>query len=114
MGRWRGRVGATIIFVSALAGDVDAASPAASRPDCAEDKHGTFSVVHENDMFNQTDRGYTAGQRIAWVTPPHSKEFVNWLPLAGSWCKVRTEYALNQAIFTPTDTARVVPDPLDR
>lgn len=84
-----------------------------------DDAHGAFSVLHENDLFNQTDRGYTAGQRIAWVTrewetPKWPQDIARRFPLAGDWCSVRAEYALNQAIFTPTDTARSNPDLNDR
>lgn len=80
---------------------------------------GTFSLVVENDLFANSDRGYTSGQRLSWVTPqvdPHSgiAGWVRQIPLFAGWHTVRTEYALNQAIFTPADITRVNPDPLDR
>jgi hypothetical protein len=80
---------------------------------------GTFSLVVENDLFANTDRGYTSGQRLSWVTPPvdHRSGIVGWLrqfPAFSGWCTVRTEYSLNQAIFTPSDITRSNPDPRDR
>jgi lipid A 3-O-deacylase len=80
---------------------------------------GTFSLVFENDLFANTDRGYTSGQRLIFVTPPVDLNsgiagWVRQLPFFAEWREVRTEYSLNQAIFTPTDTTRPNPDPRDR
>jgi lipid A 3-O-deacylase len=96
-----------------------AASAACLKPDYPIEQYGTFSLVVENDLFANTDRGYTSGQRLTWVTPPVplDRGIVGWLrqfpPFAG-WCMVRTEYSLNQAIFTPSDITRSNPDPRDR
>ena len=84
------------------------------------ERAGTFSLVVENDLFANSDRGYTSGQRLSWVTRPmedlHSgiAGWVRQIPLFAGWHTVRAEYALNQAIFTPADISRVNPDPLDR
>ena len=97
-----------------------AASPrACPSVEPSPERVGTFSLVVENDLFANTDRGYTSGQRLIWTTPPvdpHSG-LVAWLrqfaPFA-AWCTVRAEYSLNQAIFTPSDITRSNPDPRDR
>lgn len=80
---------------------------------------GTFSLVVENDLFARTDRSYTSGVRASWVTAPQATpswavELAKGIQLFADWGTIRTEYAVQQAIFTPQDTKRVIPDPLDR
>ncbi len=80
---------------------------------------GTFSLVVENDLFARTDRSYTSGVRASWVTAPQATpawavQLARAIPLFADWGAIRTEYAVQQAIFTPQNTALVVPDPLDR
>jgi lipid A 3-O-deacylase len=91
---------------------------AQSAPPKPEEK-GVFSVVVENDLFTHTDRGYTSGVRASWVTAPDDTpqwavNFARQLPLFAGWGVVRTEYAIQQAIFTPRDTDLAIPDPNDR
>lgn len=83
-----------------------------------EDK-GTFSLVVENDLVARTDRSYTSGVRASWVTAPQATptwagELARAIPLFAGWGAVRTEYAIQQAIFTPQNTNLVVPNPSDR
>jgi hypothetical protein len=87
----------------------------------APDREGTgvFTVVVENDLFARTDQSYTSGVRASWVTSPQNTpswalSLARRIPLFADWGVVRTEYAIQQAIFTPADTRRVIPDPLDR
>jgi lipid A 3-O-deacylase len=92
-----------------------------AQPECLEDteKTGTLSAVVENDLFAKTDRHYTAGQSVSWVTsaretPAWAKNLAKQIPAFKDWKCVRTQYDLNQAIFTPTATALSNPDPRDR
>lgn len=95
------------------------AAPALAQfPPKAEEK-GTFSLVVENDLFQNTDRAYTSGVRASWVTAPQNTpafavELARRLPIFADWGAVRTEYAIQQAIFTPRNTSLYVPDPRDR
>jgi hypothetical protein len=98
-----------------------ASLPAIAQSQPKPDDKGNFSLVVENDRFGLlgTDKGYTSGVRASWVTSPQGtpKWAVNLarqLPLFADGSKVRAEYAIQQAIFTPTDTTLVVPNPLDR
>ncbi|MDB5569613.1 MAG: hypothetical protein JWN93_796, partial [Hyphomicrobiales bacterium] len=80
---------------------------------------GNFSLIMENDLFARTDEGYTSGVRASWVTSPAQTplwavNLAKSLPLFADWGVVRTEYALQQSIFTPRDVKRAIPDPLDR
>jgi hypothetical protein len=72
------------------------------------------SVRWENDTFGGTDRFYTDGvalgithTRPSWIDP-----LADWLP----WGEGRRTvgYDVTQAILTPADTTRSVPDPNDR
>lgn len=83
------------------------------------ERAGVFSLVVENDLFANTDRGYTSGQRLSWVTPrlesnSNLADRIRRIPFFAGWQTIRAEYALNQAIFTPADTRRANPDPFDR
>jgi lipid A 3-O-deacylase len=100
-----------------------AASPIPASAACQLAPHDgdcrTFTVVFENDLFARTDRGYTSGERLSYVTPViRSHDEILWgarqLPALLGWKKVRAEYALNQSIFTPADITQPIPDPRDR
>src|SRR5581483_7741593 len=53
-----------------------------------EDDKGIFSIIFENDVFNNTDRDYTNGVRLGWLSSEaNAPEWVKWsanhfLPLA--------------------------------
>jgi hypothetical protein len=121
MVRWRRRsVGVCALAVALL---VAAPEPAVAgsrcRPPSNDDGCGAFTFVFENDLFADTDRGYTSGERVSYVTPViQSHEEILWaarhLPKLFGWTKVRAEYALNQSIFTPADIALAIPNPRDR
>ena len=82
-----------------------------------------FTFYLENDYFGGTDRHYTNGLKLSWLTADlvtwgqkgWRKTFVEALPFVN-----RPEgqknfgFALGQNIYTPQDTDRVVPDPQDR
>ncbi len=93
-------------------------SLAAAAP--AEDtRSGALSIQFENDIFFNTDQHYTNGVALNYTTAPQDtphwlENFAHHLPFFGSTGEVRTNYALGQDIFTPRNTALVVPNPADR
>lgn len=69
---------------------------------------GTFSLVLENDLFAETDRHYTNGIRISWLSgSEHTFEgavrAARWLPFFPQDGEVRTSFALGQGMYTPRD-----------
>ena len=79
-------------------------------------KHRAFE---ENDLVARTDRSYTSGVRASWVTAPQATPawavgLARAIPLFAGWGTIRTEYAIQQTIFTPQNTTLVVPNPFDR
>jgi len=76
---------------------------------------GTFSVKHENDLFAGTDRHYTSGLRLSWLSPEGDDV---WAPLgivqeflqsiAQDYDRDRTRFgwAGGQDIYTPKDRFR--------
>ena len=74
----------------------------------------TASVRWENDTFGGTDRFYTDGVSlgVSHTGPSWMDPVANWLP----WGEGRRTvgYDVTQAMLTPADTTRPVPDPTDR
>lgn len=72
------------------------------------------SLRWENDTFGGTDRFYTNGAAVtlSHTGPSWADLLFNPLPWGGG--RRTVSYALSQAIFTPEDTDRVIPDPTDR
>jgi lipid A 3-O-deacylase len=106
-----------VAFMVAICPGLAAAAP----PECLEDaeKTGTLSIVVENDLFAKTDRHYTAGQGLSWVTSPSTTpawagKLASDIPAFRDSKCVRAQYDLNQAIFTPSATMLSNPDPSDR
>lgn len=86
----------------------------------AEDGRATISGVWENDKFGGSDRQYTNGFRLNWLsstgTPP---EFTRDLraalaPVLSSDGALRVGLAIGQNMYTPDDTQLIRPDPTDR
>lgn len=73
---------------------------------------GTFSLTEENDKFTGTDRHFTQGIRIGWVTGRQDPddwttrlaEDLGWR--FGPADEFRIGFALGQSIYTPEDTSR--------
>lgn len=80
---------------------------------------GNFSLVIENDLVVKTDKDYTSGVRASWITAPNNtpiwaKDLATSMPQFANWANVRTEYSLQQVIFTPRQTTLMTPNPGDR
>jgi len=77
---------------------------------------GTYSATFENDIFGGTDRNYTNGVRIGYLSER------NALPLWGRWARAGlgwlsdaddwyVSYAVGQNIYTPEDISLPEPPP---
>lgn len=93
-------------LVPGLAGLLLLATPAR-----AGDDQGFLSVQVENDKVAGTDRNYTNGLRIAYLTPEiapdrGTRRWLEQAPFVPRRERLRVEYALGQSIFTPEDTGR--------
>ncbi|MEQ8666586.1 MAG: lipid A deacylase LpxR family protein [Rhodospirillales bacterium] len=71
---------------------------------------GTWTITAENDRIARTDRHYTHGTRIAWVSdvetggPEIVRETLDFLYPLADVSGGRIGFALGQSIFTPEDT----------
>ncbi|MCW5700515.1 MAG: lipid A deacylase LpxR family protein [Rhodospirillales bacterium] len=72
---------------------------------------GVFTVQWENDTLSRTDRHYTNGIRLSWVSPklkeqmPWAEDALRWLYPFDPGAKARIGVAVGQSIFTPGDIA---------
>lgn len=82
-----------------------------------------FTLYFENDYFGGEDQHYTNGVKLSWVTGDLTewgqegwrKRFVESLPFVNTAdTQKNMGFSLGQNIYTPQDTTRVIPDPLDR
>lgn len=97
-----------------LLGLVLSASAAAAEP-----PKGTFNVLVENDKFTGTDRHYTNGLELSYLTakddvPRWLRSVAGWLPGVDENAALRTGYALGHNIFTPNNTETSKPLPEER
>lgn len=71
---------------------------------------GTWTVTAENDRLSNTDRHYTNGVRLAWVSdittggPDQVRQLLDFLYPLADVSGGRIGFALGQSIFTPEDT----------
>ena len=95
------------------------AARAQAQTNAAPDEKSAFSVLFENDIFDNTDHDYTNGVELGYTTAPQDTPqwAVDWaraLPFFAQSGDVRTRYAIGQAIFTPTDISLANPPLTDR
>jgi len=109
-------------FWAAIAGPILAAEDQKPRV-----PPGIFGLYIENDLAAGTDRHYTNGFKALWVSPELGEgegklQAPGWIDfLTRRLPLIRTQSArrffslsLAQAIYTPEDISRPVPDPSDR
>ena len=80
------------------------------------DDDGTITFIWENDRFGGTDRNYTNGNRISYLSPTQSigdvaARAAQTLLGADGTDNVRYGLALGHSIFTPEDTRASAPRP---
>lgn len=72
------------------------------------DNFGTLSLSFENDNFIGTDRYYTGGIRLGWMSKDlknyRQKPFLKWLPFVKNQEFQHTLYvSIGQGVYTPDD-----------
>lgn len=92
---------------------------AASAATTLEPERGTLSFLFENDLFYKTDRDYTNGVELSYTAPVQNTpqlitRLAHALPFFSTTGKVRASYAIGQSIYTPSDTASLIPPPTQR
>lgn len=70
-------------------------------------ERGILTVLMENDAFAATDRHYTNGLEVSWLSAPRphgaaASRIAEWLPGNGDG-QVRVGWLFGQSIFTPAD-----------
>jgi len=79
----------------------------------------TFWICWENDTLLHTDRGFTNGFKLTWISQsfdnPRDNALFGWMPFVHkSGYKHVFSYSLRQDVFTPDDLQRVDLDENDR
>lgn len=108
----------TTACLAAIAAILASSPASAQEPEfhSADDDLSTWSFVWENDYFSGTDRNYTNGVRLAYLSgfkTPHglTKFCAENLLGAGPDTGVRRGFAVGHSIFTPEDTQATAPLP---
>jgi len=83
---------------------------AEERPDAAR---GTLSLIYENDTFAATDRNYTNGIDVSYLSAPNAAPLpARWLAKTVLRAKdkdvIYAGIGLGQSIFTPSNTETTV------
>ncbi len=95
----------------------DTAEPVPQRVN--EDSGTIVSFQLENDLFAETDRHYTNGVRLSWLTPETTlpnwlQQATNILPFFDNGGRKRLSFSIGQNMYTPDGTSTPNPDPDDR
>ncbi|MFA5121580.1 lipid A deacylase LpxR family protein [Zavarzinia sp.] len=106
----------SLILAAALAAGCPAAALAEGP---SPDPNGTFTFQIENDYFAHTDRYYTNGAQLTWLSPSRPPPALEGVSDLGRFflrpdAQLRWGFSLGQTIYTPEDTETRVPDPTDR
>lgn len=107
----------SIPAAAVLAVSVFLAGPALGQK--SPDQRGTWSFTLENDIIAGTDRDYTNGALISYVSPANDLPFfADWAPAQLTWLTKATKwhmtYGIGQNMYTPQDIAINPPDAADR
>lgn len=75
------------------------------------DNSGTFSLYFENDTFTGTDRGFTGGFKLGWMSKNlkdyRNKPILKWLPFVNKpGFRYSISIAIGQSVYTPDDLIR--------
>lgn len=80
---------------------------------------GSWTLVVENDLVENTDRQYTNGVRFGYSPPPQTTPA--WLERIARWTRAfpagaayRSTFSFGQNMYTPDDITVAEPDPADR
>ncbi|MFZ4541959.1 MAG: lipid A deacylase LpxR family protein [Rickettsiales bacterium] len=105
-----------LVFVATL---FCSSIPAIAQERSYEDDKAIFSLVWENDKFAHSDRDYTNGVRLSWLSAEETTPY--WvrslahtvLPMASDG-KQRISMSIGQNMYTPTDLTQSALIPNDR
>jgi len=81
---------------------------------------GTWSLIDENDLFGGTDRNYTNGLQISWLSAKNDlPPAVDWMTdrlsfLAKPGADWRYGFVAGQTMYTPNDITVATPQPGER
>ncbi|WP_404381505.1 lipid A deacylase LpxR family protein [Caenispirillum salinarum] len=89
------------------------------RPRVVKDNKGIVTFQLENDLFTGTDRHYTNGVRLSYLSaenavPDWVENAARPLPFFADEGNLRVSYALGQTMFTPEDITIAAPQPDER
>lgn len=84
-----------------------------------KDDKGILTVQVENDLFTGSDRHYTNGVRLSYLSaedsvPQWLENAVRPLPIFPDEGHLRVAYAIGQSMYTPEDITIAAPQPEDR
>jgi lipid A 3-O-deacylase len=104
------------LFINILSAILAAGSAANA---ARADEPGTFTILFENDWFDNSDRHYSSGVQLAWTTAPEDSPgwgvaAARFLPFFAQSGEVRTTYAVGQNIYTPSSISIANPPLTDR
>jgi hypothetical protein len=116
-----------LLFALSAASPALAGDQVAPEGQSSTNTHWTFTAMHENDLFANTDCDYTSGVKLSWVSPDLNEyreagvvpEFIyhisDYLPFINETA-IQRNVAINigQNMYTPEDTTTSTPNPLDR
>ena len=82
-------------------------------------EQGVFTVIVENDIFGNTDRNYTNGLKLNYISPwgeedPWTRWFIDKFWLGADDVKLRSTYGIGHLMFTPDDITIAAPIPDQR
>lgn len=92
------------LLLTKVAFAADAGSAELDNPE----RRGTWNLIVENDSFTGTDRNYTSGVQMSYLS--RAERVPNWLrraavlfPDVNDRSKLRAGFSLGHSIFTPTE-----------
>lgn len=88
-------------------------------PRATKDDKGILTFQLENDLFTGTDRHYTNGVRVSYLSaennvPDWVENLARPLPFFADEGNLRVAYALGQTMYTPEDITIAAPQPDQR
>jgi len=98
----------TVPALAQQTGPLEQARAEAART--AAEEGGTFTFQFENDFFSRTDRHFTHGTKLSYVTAERAPEehdliaeAAAYVPFFPDGARARATYALGQNMYTPAD-----------
>jgi hypothetical protein len=113
----------SVLATAMLSAQEPATAPVTEIPQTHARSAGVLSIYFENDYFGGTDRHYTNGAKISylsgdltsWGQEGWRRSFVELLPFVNrEGAQKNFGLALGQNMYTPLDTDAFIPDPADR